>query len=146
MKATVVWKDAMVFEGQADIHQVPMDAKPPFGKNGAPSPKQLLTMGLGGCTAMDVMGLLKKYKQIPQSFEIELDMTSIEGKQPVVFEKAVLSYVVTGEVAPEKLLEAVKLSQTKYCSVSAMLSKAFPISYRVVLNGAEIGTGISEFN
>lgn len=135
----------MVFEGAADGHSLSMDAKTPIGKNTAPSPKELIALGMGGCTAMDVIALLKKYKQLPQSFEIEIDITPSEGKQPAVFERALLSYIVKGEVEPEKLLEAVKLSQSKFCGVSAMLSKSFPIHFRIELNGEEIGTGQSAF-
>lgn len=134
----------MVFLGQVDNHPVTMDAKAPLGKNQAPTPKELLALGMGGCTAMDVLALLKKYKQPPEAFEIEVDITSSQG-HPVTFQEAVLTYSVRGEIEAEKLLEAVRLSQTKYCGVSAMLSKALPIRYRVELNGKKIGTGEASF-
>jgi hypothetical protein len=67
-----------------------------------------------------------------------------EGQHPILFEKAVLSYVVEGDVEAAKLSEAIHLSQTKYCGVSAMLAKALPIEYRVLLNGTEIATTPSE--
>jgi putative redox protein len=145
MKSAVVWKDAMEFEGRAEGHFVPMDAKSPIGKDKASTPKDLVVMGLGGCTAMDVIALLKKYKQPPTAFKVELDVQATTGKPPSVFEKALLTFIVEGAVDAEKLLEAVKLSQTKYCGVSAMLSKSFPIEYRVILNGGEIGTGSASF-
>lgn len=145
MKAKVSWRDAMVFEGAAEGHSVAMDAKSPIGKSSALTPKELVLLGMGGCTAMDVIALLKKYKQLPLSFEIDVDVTPSEGKQPAVFESAILFYVVTGNVDPDKLGEAVRLSQTKYCGVNAMLSLAFPIHYRIELNGKEIGTGLAEF-
>lgn len=145
MKIAVEWKDAMEFFGRIGEHAVPMDAKPPIGKDKAPTPKDLVVMGLGGCTAMDVVALLKKYKQPPKTFSVELEVQTSAGKPPYVFEKAVLSFVAEGEIEPEKLIEAVKLSQTKYCGVSAMLSKSFPIEYRIVLNGIEVGTGAANF-
>ena len=83
---------------------------------------------------------------LSNAFEIDIDIIPVQGKMPAVFESAQLSYIVEGEVEPEKLLEAVKLSQTKYCSISAMLSKSFPIHYRVELNGAEIGSGCADFS
>lgn len=135
----------MEFEAVAGPHVVRMDAKTPIGKNSAASPKELVAMGLGGCTAMDVIALLKKYKQPPQSFQIDVEIQPSTAGHPAVFEKAVLKYVVNGNVDAEKLIEAVTLSQTKYCGVSAMLSKALPIEYRVVLNGAEIATGAANF-
>lgn len=147
MKAKLVWRDKMVFEGLVDGHRLLIDAKSPVGKNSGPSPKELLALGLGGCTAMDVITLLEKSKQLPQSLEIEVEIDIIhsQGKQPDVFDQALLSYVVKGEVDAEKLLDAVRLSQTKYCSVSAMLSKSFPISYRVELNGTQVGAGKARF-
>ena len=147
MKAKLVWRDKMVFEGQVDGHSVMLDAKPPFGKNSGPTQKELLALGLGGCTAMDVIALLNKNKQIPKELEIEveIDIMHSEGKQPAVFDQALLSYIVKGDVDSKVLLEAVTLSQTKYCGVSAMLSKSFPISYRIELNGSEVGAGKARF-
>ncbi len=145
MKTAVIWKDRMMFEGVADDHIVSMDAKPPIGKNAGASPKELVAMGLGGCTSMDVIALLKKYKQVPKTFRIDVEIQPSTGEHPIVFEKAILSFNVEGEVDAEKLNEAVMLSQTKYCGVSAMLSKSFPIEYRVILNGKEIGTGNANF-
>lgn len=145
MKAEVVWNESMVFVGTAEEHEVLMDAKAPIGKGSAPTPKQLVAFGMGGCTAMDVMALLKKYKQLPDSLKIDIEIVSVAGKQPAVFESAQLTYLVEGQVEPERLIEAVKLSQSKYCSISAMLSKAFPIRYRVELNGKEIASGQAEF-
>ncbi|MGE3973698.1 MAG: OsmC family protein [Bdellovibrionales bacterium] len=148
MKAKLKWKDQMVFEGVVDGHRITMDAKAPFGKNMGPSPKELVALGMGGCTAMDVISLLHKNKQLPQTFEIEVevDILPTEGKQPAVFSQALLSFIVTGNIEPASLVEAVYLSQSKYCGVSAMLSKSFPISYRIELNGAEVGAGKARFS
>ncbi len=145
MKTVVAWKEGMEFDGRAGEHNILMDAKSPLGKDKAPTPKELVAMGLGGCTAMDVIALLKKNKQPPQSFYIDVDIQTSTGKHPIVFDKAILSFVVEGTVEPEKLIEAVTLSQTKYCGVSAMLSKSFPIEYRIVLNNTEIGNGLTKF-
>lgn len=145
MKSSVVWKEGMVLEGHASTHLVPMDAKSPLGKDSAPTPKELVALGLGGCTAMDVVALLKKHKQLPTSFRVDIDVEMTKGSLPVVFEKALLSFIVEGQVENSKLIEAVRLSQTQYCGVSAMLFKSFPIHYRIVLNGNEIGTGTANF-
>lgn len=142
--SSLVWKDGMEFSGLVDGHTVAMDAKSPIGKNKAATPKELVALGLGGCTAMDVIALLKKYKQLPKTFKIDIDIQA-STDHPVVFEKAILSFVVDGDVDAEKLNEAVKLSQTKYCGVSAMLSKSFPIEYRIVLNGIQVGSGFAKF-
>ncbi len=145
MKANIVWKNAMEFEATAQQHTVSMDAKAPIGKDSAATPKELVIMGLGGCTAMDVIALLKKYKQPPKSFLVEVEVQASTSKQPVVFEHAAITFNVEGAVDAEKLKEAVQLSQTKYCGVSAMLAKAFPIEYRIILNDQEIGSGTAKF-
>lgn len=145
MKTTLTWKDGMEFDASVDAHTVRMDAKSPIGKNTGATPKELVAMGLGGCTAMDVIALLKKYKQPPQSFNIDVEIEPSTGAHPIVFNKATITFKVEGQVEPEKLNEAVQLSQTKYCGVSAMLAKAFPIEYHVVLNGTEISSGHANF-
>jgi putative redox protein len=145
MKTAVVWKAGMEFDGHVDAHAIPMDAKAPLGKNNGPTPKELVALGLGGCTAMDVIALLKKHKQSPKSFRVDIEVQPSAGKAPIVFEKAVLTFHIDGDVEPEMLAEAVRLSQTQYCGVSAMLSKAFPIEYRIILNGNEIRMGVAKF-
>lgn len=135
----------MEFDGLVDAQAVRMDAKPPIGKGAGPTPKELVAMGLGGCTAMDVIALLKKYKQAPSEFRVEVEIQNSAGGPPAVFEKAWLRFIVSGEVEVGKLLEAVRLSQTKYCGVTAMLLKALPIDYVIVLNGVEIGSGSANF-
>lgn len=146
MKINVVWKNAMEFSGKAGEHAVQMDAKTPIGKDTGATPKELVAMGLGGCTAMDVIALLKKYKQAPESFHIDVEIQPSVGGHPAVFEKAALTFHVKGQIEAEKLIEAVRLSQTKYCGVSAMLAKAFPIEYRIILNEKEIGSGVANFD
>jgi putative redox protein len=64
---------------------------------------------------------------------------------PAKFEEATLTFEFTGALDREHVLESVRLSQTLYCGVSAMLADSFPIRYRVLLNGAEIGTGQAAF-
>lgn len=145
MKANLTWKSAMLFDAEVSGNHVEMDAKAPLGKGAAATPKELVAIGMGGCTAMDVVALLKKYKQLPTSFALEVDVTPTEGQHPAVFARATISYIVNGEVEDAKLIEAVHLSQTKYCGVSAMLSKAFPIDFKIILNGKEINSGHANF-
>lgn len=146
MKSVLNWKQNMEFEANAGGYTVQMDAKAPIGKGTAQTPKELVIAGLGGCTAMDVVAYLKKHKQLPTQFEVELDVPTSSGGYPVVFTKADIYFKLTGTIEPSLALEAVKLSQTKYCGVSAMLAKAFPIEYHVILNGENIGSGLSAFD
>ena len=136
----------MQFEGEADGNKVSLDAKSPIGSGSGLTPKELLPIAISGCTAMDVVSLMRKYKQPLEAFDVTADVTMKEGSKPAVFADVLLTFTLTGDVDPEKALEAVHLSQTKYCSVSAMMAKATPIHYRVVLNGKEIGTGEASFS
>ncbi len=153
MKILCQWKEGMQFEagvvrgeGGAVLHSVGMDTLAPLGKDSAMTPKQLVLAGLCGCTAMDVVSLLKKHKQPATRFEVEADVESTQQGHPTVFQSVRLSFRVDGEgVSTERVLEAVRLSQTLYCGVSAMLSKAVPIHYEVFLNGATVGKGQANF-
>jgi len=145
MKIKCSWQDKMHFTAAADEFKIEMDASPPLGKNAGPTPKQLLLAGICGCTGMDVAALLRKHKQSVTSLVIESHSESTEGKHPAVFKFVKLTFKVQGEVDPDKLIEAVKLSQTQYCGVSAMVSKVVPISYEIELNGKNIGEGKADF-
>lgn len=145
MKTTLKWTEGMKFEADCDGNIVPTDAKAPLGGGKGMTPKELVAVGLGGCTAMDVVALLKKHKQSQTSMEIEVNITPSTGVHPAVFTAAEIRFLVNGPVDQGILLDAVKLSQTKYCGVSAMLAKAFPIRYTVILNGQEVGTGEAHF-
>lgn len=145
MKIKSVWNEKMRFLAEADNHSVSMDAKPPFGEDTGVTPKQLVLAAICGCTGMDVVGLLKKYKQPLAALEIEAEAMLTEGAHPIVFTEVRLVFKLKGALEKEKVLEAVKLSQTKFCSVSAMMSKAFPIHYTVELNLETIGAGSANF-
>jgi putative redox protein len=146
MKLECTWQEKMKFIARADGHLISMDAKSPIGDSSAMTPKQLLLAGICGCTAMDVVGLLKKHKQTLKSLEIhgECDMT--EGSHPIIFKEVRLKFKATGAMDSSVLLESVQLSQSKYCGVSAMVSKAVPISYTVELNGTLVGSGRAAFD
>jgi putative redox protein len=145
MKTKVVWKEKMKFTGELDQYRVEMDAHAPIGNGSGFTPKELVALGIGGCTAMDVVALLKKYKEPLESLSVEIEVVQTEKIQPAVFKDVALVFVVTGQVNKDKLTEAVRLSQTKYCGVSAMIVKTAPIHYRVVLNQEEIATGEASF-
>jgi putative redox protein len=145
MNLTCNWQDKMHFTAQADPYRIEMDASPPLGSGEGPTPKQLLLAGICGCTGMDVVALLRKYKQPYTQFSVDAEATMTEGAYPIIFRSVVLVFKIAGEVDPARLLEAVRLSQTRYCAVSAMVSKAVPISYRVELNGTIVGEGRASF-
>lgn len=146
MKSVLKWLDGMKFEAQSEQNSIHMDAKPPLGQAQGMTPKELVAVGLAGCTAMDVIALLKKHKQGHKDFQVGVEVTPSTTGHPVVFDKILLTFEATGDIDPKVLLESVLLSQTKYCGVSAMLSKAVPIDYAVILNGSEIGRGQAQFH
>lgn len=145
MKISCSWKDRMAFVGQEGAHQVAMDARSPLGADSAFTPKQLLLASICGCTGMDVVALLKKYKEPLEKLEVTAEAEVKEGVYPPIFKEIELTFRLGGTLKAEKALEAIHLSQTKFCGVSAMVAKAVPIHYRVELNGTPIGEGKADF-
>lgn len=144
MQAKLVWKENLQFRAEADGHAVLMDAKPPVGQGTAQTPKQLLLAALCGCTAMDVASLLRKQRQEVKSFEVTAE-ASIRTGNPAVFTAIDLAFRIEGTVDPAVAVEAARLSQTRFCAISAMLSQAVPIRYEVFVNSASVGRGEAQF-
>jgi putative redox protein len=103
-------------------------------------------MGIAGCTAMDVAALMKKHKQTIQKLEVKCEAELTQGVMPTVFKSVRILFSVEGQIEPAKLEEAVVLSQTKYCGVSAMIAKTAPMTYSIELNGVKIKEGQSQFS
>lgn len=144
MQIKCIWDEKMKFSADMGGHSLLMDAKSPIGSDQGPTPKQLVLAGVAGCTAMDVIALMKKHRQEVKTFVIDAQTDLTQGN-PSVFTDITLLYKATGNIDPEKLKEAVTLSQTKYCGVSAMLAKNAPIHYKIELNGEMIGEGQAKF-
>ncbi len=130
----VKWESNMSFEGQMDSNIIKMDADIASGGNDAGiRPKPLLLIGLGGCSGMDVVSILKKMKITPDHFSM-----SISGKladtHPKIYEEIHLVYKFKGEnLRIESLEKAINLSLGKYCGVVAMLDKAAKITHEVIV-------------
>ena len=130
------WNGGMSFEGAGDSGFVQkMDAEESAGGgNAAARPMEFIALGLAGCTAMDVISILRKKKQPVTDFKVMLHADRAE-EHPKVFSHAVIEYLVTGENVDEAaLLRAIELSAEKYCPAQAMLSKAFPmkLAYKIL--------------
>ncbi|OQW48922.1 MAG: hypothetical protein A4S09_13220 [Proteobacteria bacterium SG_bin7] len=145
MKVSCNWVERMKFEAVSDGHNVVMDAKSPLGNDGAPSPKSMVLVAICGCTAMDVIALMKKYKQEVSKFTLDSEAEMVEKKMPKIFSRVRLAYRLEGKIEKNKLIEAVRLSQSKFCSVSAMIARVCPIEYSIYLNGEMIGEGRANF-
>lgn len=134
MKSKVVLKDGMHFQGELDGFDIPIDADEQFGgRNLGPKPKGLVLTSLIGCTAMDVISILRKMRAEPDELSVEAE-TELTDEHPKVFKNIVITYRLKGDkVTPDKVEKAIKLSQDKYCGVSAMLKKAVPIEYKIMI-------------
>lgn len=143
MKITTNWMEKFRFSATDGTNHATMDTNPPYGE-GFLTPKQLCLAAVEGCTAMDVISHLNKRKQLPKSFCVEAD-ADLTATHPKVFSEVRLDYKIDGEVQTALAVEAVQLSQTKYCGVSAMMAKNCPIRYRIFLNGSLVSQGEAKF-
>jgi putative redox protein len=105
-----------------------VDSGEVVGPAGA-SPRELVLAGLIGCTGMDVASILAKKRQRPDAYEIHVE-ADVAETAPRVFTRIVVEHRVNGTVEFEALHRAIELSATRYCPVSAMLSRAVPIEHR----------------
>jgi putative redox protein len=131
MNATIRWTRLMQFEGTAESGaSMTMDATPEHGGQAAgPSPMQTVLLALGGCTGMDVVDVLRKMRAPLEGLEIHVAADRAE-EHPRVFTRIALEYVFTGaDLRSEQVTRAIELSQTRYCSVSAMLRRSAEITY-----------------
>src|SRR5690242_16647712 len=135
MDVTLDWKNNMAFQGVAGYGFVQnLDADVSVdGENSAGRPMEFIAIGLAGCTAMDVISILRKKKQDVSDFQIKLHADNA-AEHPKVFTSAAIEYVVTGrQVSEAAVLRAIELSTEKYCPPQAMLSQAFPmrLTYKI---------------
>lgn len=129
MKATVQWKENMIFVGVPDSgFEVQMDADSSFGgTNRGVRPMEMIALGLAGCTGMDVMSILGKKRQQVTHFEIRVNAPR-SAEHPKVFTSARITYIVVGKNVDEAaVLRSIELSMTKYCPVQVMLAQAIPM-------------------
>jgi putative redox protein len=135
MKARVKWVEAMTFVGESGSgHSVVMDASPEIGgRDLGVRPMEMLLLGLGGCTAVDVVLILRKGRERVTDCAIELEAERAPT-DPQVFTRIRLKYRVTGhELDRAKVERAVALSAEKYCSASAMLGRTAEITHEIEL-------------
>ena len=130
MDASVSWIKGMSFTGTADTgFTVPLGAEPAVGgDNDGFRPIELMAVSLAGCTAMDVMSILRKKRQDVTGFEVKVHADRAD-EHPKVFTAIEIRYVVRGRnIDPAAVQRAMELSESKYCPAQAMLSKVAPIS------------------
>jgi putative redox protein len=133
--ATVQLTEGMAFRATADSGQsVLLDSSADGGGTGqGPTPMELLLMALGGCTAMDVISILRKMRQDVTDYRVEVRGERAET-HPKVYTSLEVVHVVTGHgVSREQAQRAIDLSAGTYCSVSAMLGASATVTHRLEL-------------
>lgn len=131
--AVTTWTGEDFFDSIVEGHTVRIDFRPEREQSQAPSPKRLLLSGLAGCSGADVVSLLRKMRVPFTGLEIEVEADLTE-EHPKVYSAIRMVYKVYGEnLAEDKIEKAVRLSQEKYCGVSAMLEKTAKIDWKIEL-------------
>jgi putative redox protein len=131
MQARVKWVEQVTFLGEAGSgHAVVMDGPPESGgRNLGVRPMEMLLLGMGGCTAFDVIHILKKARQPVTDCVVELSAERADT-EPKVFTRIHVHFIVSGDgLAEKQVARAVELSAEKYCSASIMLGKTAEISH-----------------
>jgi putative redox protein len=143
MKARVKWVEGMAFMAEsASGHAMIMDGAPDIGgRNLGPRPMEMLLMGAGGCTSIDVIMILQKSRQDVTDCVVELTAERA-ADHPKVFTKIHFHFVVTGrKLKPEVVERAINLSAEKYCSATIILAKTAEVTHDYEIVEVEAQTG-----
>jgi putative redox protein len=126
------WLGEMAFEGDISGHKIVIDADPLVGgQDKGPRPKPFMLLALGGCTAMDVISILKKMRVEVDSFNVRVE-GDLTDEHPKHFYKMHVIYEFTGKNLPmDKLKTAIELSEERYCGVSATYKKALELTSEI---------------
>lgn len=129
---TTKWLNNMAFESEVNGHKIVIDAAPEVGgENLGPRPKTFMLAALGGCTAMDVVSILKKMRVEVEKFNV-IVQGDLTEEFPKHFYKMHVIYEFTGEDLPmDKLQKAISLSEEKYCGVSAVYKKVIELTSEI---------------
>jgi putative redox protein len=131
MKTRVIWLEDMTYVAQSPSgHALVMDGPPELGgHNLGPRPMEMLLMGMGGCTAIDVVNILRKARQDLSGCEVQLEADRADS-EPKVFTQIRVHFILTGLNLSTKHIErAIHLSAEKYCSASIMLGQTAQITH-----------------
>ena len=131
MKARIKWVQDATFVGESGSgHSVVMDGPPDSGgRNLGIRPMEMLLLGMGGCTAADIVHILKRSRQPVIDCVVELDAERA-AEVPKVFTRIHVHFILTGnKLSENQVKRAVQLSAEKYCSASLMLAKTAAITH-----------------
>jgi putative redox protein len=117
-------------------HIVNVDARPDFGGNDmGPSPMELVLMGVAGCSAIDMISILKKQRQEITSFKAEVEGMREQIGDAKPFKNIYVVFSLEGNIKEDKAAKSAQLSFEKYCSVSKTVEPTATVHYKVILNG-----------
>jgi putative redox protein len=146
MDAKVTWKEGMSFTGTANTgFSAPLGADPSVGgANDGFRPLELMAISLAGCTAMDVISIVRKKQQQVTDFEVKVHADQ-RGEHPHVFTHVVIEYHFHGTNIDEAaVLRAIELSATKYCPAQSMLAQVTPMQLKYFIFNAASKTLVKE--
>lgn len=131
-KVAANWLNNMAFEAEVNGHKIILDAEPEVGgENRDPRPKPFMLTALAGCTAMDVVSILKKMRVELDGFKVQVE-GDLTDEHPKQFYKMHIIYEFTGKDLPiDKLKKAVSLSEERYCGVSASYKKIMELTTEI---------------
>jgi putative redox protein len=138
MKARIKWIENVCFAGESESgHALVMDGAPEGGgRNLGPRPMETVLIGTGGCTAYDVVHILKKARAAVTDCVVEMDAERAP-EDPKVFTRIHFHFIVSGKgLKPQQVERAIELSAQKYCSASIMLGKTAEITHDFELREA----------
>lgn len=107
------------------------------GQEKGARPMQLLLMGLGGCSSMDVLSILSKQKVVLEDYDVNINAERDTDNTPSLFTKINVAFIFKGEIGEKelkKIKRAVDLSMNKYCSVTKIMEKTATIDYSITIN------------
>jgi putative redox protein len=137
-QATVTWLSDMTFDAEMGSHHILMDSAATAEASCGPSPMQLVLAAVAGCTAMDVVSILRKSRQPFTRVTVRAEGEQAED-HPRRYTHVTLVYEVHGEgLDPTAVERAVRLSDERYCSVSASLKEPVTVSTRIELHDAAL--------
>ena len=137
--ARITWVQDALFVGESGSgHTITMDGSPDVGgRDLAARPMEMVLLGMGGCTAIDVASMLRKQRQDVRDIIVELEAERADD-HPKVFTSVKLVYRVRGKKLNRALVErAVSLSDEKYCSATAMIRKSATVTHQIVLEDVD---------
>lgn len=137
------WMGKMQFNALVEGHTIVMDAPEKVGgEDNGPIPKPFVLTALSGCTGMDVVAILRKGKHEVDSFDIKVS-GELSKEAPIQYTSIHLQYDFKGsDEHKEAALNAVQLSQEKYCGVSSMLKKIMPVTWEVWYNEEKVFSNV----